>query len=59
MDHSQGALAVHGSSGLGVVGALNVSSPRDACLLEVKDDAHSGLLARVRGSPKPRAMRAS
>eukprot|EP00965_Chrysotila_dentata_P179387 5924304-Pleurochrysis_carterae.AAC.1 len=42
-----------------MVGALDVSSPRDARPLEVKDNAHSGLLAMVRGSPAPRAKRAS
>eukprot|EP00965_Chrysotila_dentata_P018284 608590-Pleurochrysis_carterae.AAC.1 len=42
-----------------MAGALDVSAPRDARPLEVKDDAYSGLLARVRGSPDPRAMRAS
>eukprot|EP00965_Chrysotila_dentata_P146242 4829437-Pleurochrysis_carterae.AAC.1 len=42
-----------------MAGAFDESSPRDARLLEVKDDAHSGLLARVRGSPDPRAVRAS
>eukprot|EP00965_Chrysotila_dentata_P217334 6189933-Pleurochrysis_carterae.AAC.1 len=49
---------VHGSFGLGMVGALDVSSAPDARLLEEKDNEHSGLLARVRGSPYPRAMRA-
>eukprot|EP00965_Chrysotila_dentata_P149185 4927061-Pleurochrysis_carterae.AAC.1 len=42
-----------------MAGALDVSSTRDARPVEVKDDAHSGLLARVRGSRDPRAMRAS
>eukprot|EP00965_Chrysotila_dentata_P183734 6066756-Pleurochrysis_carterae.AAC.1 len=52
-------LAVHRSSDLGMAGALDVLPPRDARLLEVKDDAYSGLLARnARESPDPRAMRA-
>eukprot|EP00965_Chrysotila_dentata_P030079 1001554-Pleurochrysis_carterae.AAC.1 len=42
-----------------MAGALDVSSHRDARPLEVTDDAYSGLLARVRGSPDPRAMMAS
>eukprot|EP00965_Chrysotila_dentata_P135298 4473733-Pleurochrysis_carterae.AAC.1 len=41
-----------------MVGTLNESSSHDARLLEIKDDAYLGLLARVRGSPDPRAMRA-
>eukprot|EP00965_Chrysotila_dentata_P060365 2000631-Pleurochrysis_carterae.AAC.1 len=58
--HSESVLTVHGSdSGLGMAGALDVSSSRDARPVEVKDVTHSGLLARVRGSPDPRAMRAS
>eukprot|EP00965_Chrysotila_dentata_P149186 4927061-Pleurochrysis_carterae.AAC.2 len=57
--HSESVPAVHGSSGLGMADALDVSSTRDARPLEVKDDVHSGLLARVRGSRDPRAMRAS
>eukprot|EP00965_Chrysotila_dentata_P166682 5503835-Pleurochrysis_carterae.AAC.1 len=42
-----------------MAGAFDEWSPRDARLLEVKDDAYSGLLARVRGSPDLRAIRAS
>eukprot|EP00965_Chrysotila_dentata_P127494 4216321-Pleurochrysis_carterae.AAC.1 len=42
-----------------MAGAFEDSSPRDARLLEVKDDAYSGLLARVRGSPDPRVTRVS
>eukprot|EP00965_Chrysotila_dentata_P057546 1908926-Pleurochrysis_carterae.AAC.1 len=42
-----------------MAGTLDEQPSRDACLLEVKDDAYSGLLARVRGSPDPRAVRAS
>eukprot|EP00965_Chrysotila_dentata_P153888 5086658-Pleurochrysis_carterae.AAC.1 len=41
-----------------MAGALDESSPRDARLLEVKDDAYSSLLARVRGSPDPSVIRA-
>eukprot|EP00965_Chrysotila_dentata_P254863 6212019-Pleurochrysis_carterae.AAC.2 len=57
--HSKRVSTAHGSSDLGMVGALDELPSRDACLLEVKDDAYSGLLARVRGSPDLRAMRAS
>eukprot|EP00965_Chrysotila_dentata_P053497 1775440-Pleurochrysis_carterae.AAC.4 len=57
--HSKSVLTVHGSSDLGMAGALDVSASRDARPLEVKDVAYSGLLARVHGSPDPRAMRAS
>eukprot|EP00965_Chrysotila_dentata_P157711 5209637-Pleurochrysis_carterae.AAC.1 len=56
--HLKSVSAVHGSSDLGMAGAFDESSLRDACLLEEKDDAYSGLLARMRGSPDPRAMRA-
>eukprot|EP00965_Chrysotila_dentata_P234197 6200036-Pleurochrysis_carterae.AAC.1 len=42
-----------------MAGAFDESPSHDARLLEVKDDAYSGLLARVRESPDPRAMRAS
>eukprot|EP00965_Chrysotila_dentata_P159413 5266476-Pleurochrysis_carterae.AAC.1 len=42
-----------------MAGALDESSFRDVRSLEVKDDAYSGLLARVRGSPDPRVTRAS
>eukprot|EP00965_Chrysotila_dentata_P135446 4478341-Pleurochrysis_carterae.AAC.1 len=52
--HSESVSAVHGSSDLGMAGALEESFSRDARPLEVKDDAYSGLLARVRGSPDPR-----
>eukprot|EP00965_Chrysotila_dentata_P034906 1161912-Pleurochrysis_carterae.AAC.1 len=58
-DHSESMSTVCGSSGLNMAGAFDVSSSRDVRPLEVKDDAHSGLLARVRGFPYPRAMRAS
>eukprot|EP00965_Chrysotila_dentata_P099597 3292483-Pleurochrysis_carterae.AAC.1 len=57
--YSKSVSAVHGSSDLDMAGALDESSSRDARQLEVKDDAYSGLLARVRGSPDLRAMRAS
>eukprot|EP00965_Chrysotila_dentata_P038458 1278065-Pleurochrysis_carterae.AAC.1 len=57
--HSNSVSAVHGSSDLDMAGAFDELPSRDACPLEVKDDAYSGLLARVRGSPDPRAMRAS
>eukprot|EP00965_Chrysotila_dentata_P014217 471413-Pleurochrysis_carterae.AAC.1 len=56
--HSKSALTVHGSSGLSMTGALDESPSCDARLLEVKDDAYSGILARVRGSPDPKAIRA-
>eukprot|EP00965_Chrysotila_dentata_P032084 1069859-Pleurochrysis_carterae.AAC.1 len=42
-----------------MAGAFDESPLRDARPLEVKDDAYSGLLAKVRGSPDPRAIRAS
>eukprot|EP00965_Chrysotila_dentata_P176839 5840451-Pleurochrysis_carterae.AAC.1 len=42
-----------------MAGAFEESSSRDARPLEVREDAYSGLLARVRGLPYPRAMRAS
>eukprot|EP00965_Chrysotila_dentata_P083736 2763269-Pleurochrysis_carterae.AAC.1 len=42
-----------------MAGAFDESSSRDVRPLEVKDDAYSGLLARVRGIPDPRATRAS
>eukprot|EP00965_Chrysotila_dentata_P087875 2901871-Pleurochrysis_carterae.AAC.1 len=42
-----------------MAGAFDESPFRDARLLEAKDDAYSGLLARLRGSHDPRAMRAS
>eukprot|EP00965_Chrysotila_dentata_P023554 780981-Pleurochrysis_carterae.AAC.1 len=41
-----------------MAGAFEESSFRDARPLEVKDNAYSGLLARVLGSPDLRAMRA-
>eukprot|EP00965_Chrysotila_dentata_P001045 33864-Pleurochrysis_carterae.AAC.1 len=41
-----------------MAGAFDESSSRDVRPLEVKEDAYSGLLARVRGSPDPRAIRA-
>eukprot|EP00965_Chrysotila_dentata_P072492 2395089-Pleurochrysis_carterae.AAC.1 len=44
--HSKSVPAVHGSADLDMAGAFDESSPRDARLLEVKDDAYSGLLAR-------------
>eukprot|EP00965_Chrysotila_dentata_P084636 2793457-Pleurochrysis_carterae.AAC.1 len=44
---------------LGMAGTPEVSPTRDARLLEVNNPAYSGLLARVLGSPDPRAMRAS
>eukprot|EP00965_Chrysotila_dentata_P179178 5917259-Pleurochrysis_carterae.AAC.1 len=42
-----------------MAGAFEESSSRDVRPLEVKEDAYSGLLARVRGSPDPRATCAS
>eukprot|EP00965_Chrysotila_dentata_P081292 2684501-Pleurochrysis_carterae.AAC.3 len=57
--HSESVLTVHGSTDLGMAGALDLSAPRDARPLEAKDDTYSGLLAKVRGSPDPRAMRVS
>eukprot|EP00965_Chrysotila_dentata_P145846 4818457-Pleurochrysis_carterae.AAC.1 len=56
--HSESVLAVHGSSNLDMAGALDEQSSRDVQPLEVRDDAYLGLLARVRGSPDPRAIRA-
>eukprot|EP00965_Chrysotila_dentata_P088382 2919103-Pleurochrysis_carterae.AAC.1 len=50
---------MRGSSDLDTAGALKESSSRDARPLQVRDDAYSGLLARVRGSPDPKVMRAS
>eukprot|EP00965_Chrysotila_dentata_P026666 883925-Pleurochrysis_carterae.AAC.1 len=41
-----------------MAGALDESSSRDVRSLEVRDDAYSGLLARVRGFPDPRVTRA-
>eukprot|EP00965_Chrysotila_dentata_P096121 3175499-Pleurochrysis_carterae.AAC.1 len=57
--HLKGVPTVHGFSDLGMAGAFDESPSRDARPLTVKDDAYSGLLARVRGSPYLRAMRAS
>eukprot|EP00965_Chrysotila_dentata_P041955 1391845-Pleurochrysis_carterae.AAC.1 len=56
--HSKSVSAVHGSSDPDMAGAFDESSSRDVRPQEVKDDAYSGLLARVRGSPDPRAIRA-
>eukprot|EP00965_Chrysotila_dentata_P167801 5541319-Pleurochrysis_carterae.AAC.1 len=42
-----------------MAGTPEVPPSRDARLLEVEDDAYSGLLARVRGSPDLRVIRAS
>eukprot|EP00965_Chrysotila_dentata_P127985 4232339-Pleurochrysis_carterae.AAC.1 len=42
-----------------MAGAFDESLSRDARPLEMRDDAYLGLLARVRGSPDLRAMRAS
>eukprot|EP00965_Chrysotila_dentata_P093358 3084271-Pleurochrysis_carterae.AAC.1 len=42
-----------------MAGAFDESPSPDARTLEVKDDAYSGLLVRVRGSPDRRAVRAS
>eukprot|EP00965_Chrysotila_dentata_P077309 2552617-Pleurochrysis_carterae.AAC.1 len=55
----KGVTTVHGSSDLDMAGAFVESPFRHARPLEVKNDAHSGLLARVPGSPDPKAMRAS
>eukprot|EP00965_Chrysotila_dentata_P207103 6183934-Pleurochrysis_carterae.AAC.2 len=58
-DATEEVSAVFTSFGRDVGGIPDVSPSREACLLEVKGDVHSGLLARVRRSPGPRAMRAS
>eukprot|EP00965_Chrysotila_dentata_P200610 6180068-Pleurochrysis_carterae.AAC.4 len=58
-DDMEGVSAVPKPSVMDMAGTPDASSSRDARLLEVKDDAYSGFLARVRGSPDPRAMRAS
>eukprot|EP00965_Chrysotila_dentata_P063146 2092505-Pleurochrysis_carterae.AAC.1 len=42
-----------------MAGTPEVPPSRDSRPLEVKGDAYSGLLARVRGSPDMRAMRTS
>eukprot|EP00965_Chrysotila_dentata_P001942 63397-Pleurochrysis_carterae.AAC.1 len=42
-----------------MAGAFDELPSRDVRPLEVRDDAYSGLLARVRGSPDPRVTRAS
>eukprot|EP00965_Chrysotila_dentata_P122741 4056636-Pleurochrysis_carterae.AAC.1 len=42
-----------------MAGTPEVPPSRDARQLEVKDDAYSGLLARVRGPPDLRAIKAS
>eukprot|EP00965_Chrysotila_dentata_P254438 6211868-Pleurochrysis_carterae.AAC.1 len=47
----EGVSAVPKSSGMDMAGTPEMSPSRDARLLEVKDDAYSGLLARVRRSP--------
>eukprot|EP00965_Chrysotila_dentata_P134971 4464223-Pleurochrysis_carterae.AAC.1 len=54
----EGVSAAPKPSGMDMAGTPEVSPSCDARLLQVKDDAYSGLLARVRGSPDPRAMRA-
>eukprot|EP00965_Chrysotila_dentata_P055392 1838106-Pleurochrysis_carterae.AAC.1 len=46
-------------SGIDMAGIPDVSSSRDARPLEVKNNAYSDLLTKVRGSLVPRAMRAS
>eukprot|EP00965_Chrysotila_dentata_P024582 813944-Pleurochrysis_carterae.AAC.1 len=56
--HSKSVPTVHGSFDLDMAGAFDESPSHDVRPLEVKDDANSGLLARVRGTPDPRAMRA-
>eukprot|EP00965_Chrysotila_dentata_P153128 5060299-Pleurochrysis_carterae.AAC.1 len=57
--HLKGVPTVNGSSDLGMAGAFEESPFCHARPLEVKGDAHSGLLAGVRVSPDPRAMRAN
>eukprot|EP00965_Chrysotila_dentata_P121037 4003437-Pleurochrysis_carterae.AAC.1 len=46
-------------SGMDMAGTPEVPLSRDDRLLEVRDDAYSGLLARMRGSPDLRVIRAS
>eukprot|EP00965_Chrysotila_dentata_P100674 3326621-Pleurochrysis_carterae.AAC.2 len=58
-DDTERVSAVSKPSGMDMVGIPDVPPFCDARPLEVKDDAHPGLLARVRGSPDPREMRAS
>eukprot|EP00965_Chrysotila_dentata_P033725 1122065-Pleurochrysis_carterae.AAC.1 len=55
----EGVPTVPKPSGMDMAGTPKVPPSRDARLLEVKDDAYLGLLARVRESPDLRAMRAS
>eukprot|EP00965_Chrysotila_dentata_P011655 381742-Pleurochrysis_carterae.AAC.1 len=54
-----GVSTVPRPSGMDVAGTPEVTPSRDNRLLEVKDDAYSGLLVRVRGSPDLREIRAS
>eukprot|EP00965_Chrysotila_dentata_P065448 2169086-Pleurochrysis_carterae.AAC.1 len=46
-------------SGMDMAGTPEVLPSHDARPLEVRDDAYSGLLAKVCGSPDLRAIRAS
>eukprot|EP00965_Chrysotila_dentata_P133182 4404158-Pleurochrysis_carterae.AAC.1 len=55
----EGLLAVAKPSGMDMAGTPEVLPSRDPRLLEMKDEAYSGHLARVCGSSDPRAMRAS
>eukprot|EP00965_Chrysotila_dentata_P086600 2859453-Pleurochrysis_carterae.AAC.1 len=57
--HLKSVPTVHRTFDLGMAGAFDESTSREARLLEVRDDAYSGLLASVRGSPDPRAMKVS
>eukprot|EP00965_Chrysotila_dentata_P247821 6207981-Pleurochrysis_carterae.AAC.2 len=58
-ENKEGVSAVPKPSGMDMVAMPDVVSSCDTRPLEVKDNAHTGLLARVRGSPDPRATRAS
>eukprot|EP00965_Chrysotila_dentata_P070832 2341253-Pleurochrysis_carterae.AAC.1 len=55
----EGVPAVPDPSGMDMAGTPEVSPSRDARPFKVREDAYSGLLARVFGSPDPRAMKAS
>eukprot|EP00965_Chrysotila_dentata_P042631 1414309-Pleurochrysis_carterae.AAC.1 len=55
----EGVSTVPKPSGMDIAGTPEVPPSRDARPLEVRDDAYSGLLVRVRGSPDLRAVEAS
>eukprot|EP00965_Chrysotila_dentata_P037356 1242887-Pleurochrysis_carterae.AAC.1 len=55
----EGVSTVPKPSGMDMAGTPEAPPSRDARPLKVKDEAYSGLLARVRGSPDLRAMRTS